>query len=40
MKDDLESLAYFIIKLCIGELSWESMYEAKDNKEYKKILYE
>ena len=31
MKDDLESLAYLIIKFCIGELSWESMYDAKDN---------
>jgi len=25
MKDDLESLAYLLIKFCIGELSWEKL---------------
>ena len=33
-KDDIESLAYLILKLCFGELSWENIRGSRKSEAY------
>jgi hypothetical protein len=33
-RDDIESMTYLILKLCLGDLSWEALKGHKKSQEY------